>query len=157
MEEELTTWSPAGFQFRPLQATDYAKGYPQLLAALTEVGELSEATFQTTLQRISSQPDTYVILVLEETETGALAASGTLLLEQKFVHNARKVGHIEDIVVSPAFERRGLGRKLIETLHRIAKGKGCYKVILDCSEDVVGFYEKCGLVRKGFEMAHYFS
>jgi len=157
MAEELTAWSPAGFHLRPLQATDYAKGYPQLLAALTQVGELPEATFQSTLQRLNSQPDTYLILVLEEAETGALAATGTLLVEQKFVHSAGKVGHVEDIVVSPDFERRGLGKKLIEVLERIARGRGCYKVILDCSEDVVGFYEKCGLVRKGAFMAQYFS
>lgn len=29
---------------------------------------------------------------------------------------------------------------------------GCYKVILDCSEDNVPFYEKCGLTRKEVQM-----
>lgn len=29
---------------------------------------------------------------------------------------------------------------------------GCYKVILDCSEDNVPFYQKCGLVKKEVQM-----
>ena len=157
MEELLVTSSPAGFRLRRLQAEDYSKGYCQLLSVLTQVGEIPEPAFQATFQRVNSQPDTYIILVLEEAETGALAASGTLLIEQKFVHNTGKVGHVEDIVVSTDFQRRGLGKKMIETLLEIARAKGCYKVILDCSEEVVTFYEKCGLVRKGVLMAHYFS
>ena len=29
---------------------------------------------------------------------------------------------------------------------------GCYKVILDCSEENVPFYEKCGLTKKEVQM-----
>lgn len=29
---------------------------------------------------------------------------------------------------------------------------GCYKVILDCSEENVPFYEKCGLIKKEVQM-----
>ena len=29
---------------------------------------------------------------------------------------------------------------------------GCYKVILDCNEDNVTFYEKCGLIKKEIQM-----
>lgn len=38
----------------------------------------------------------------------------------------------------------------------MAKEIGCYKVILDCSEGNVGFYERCGLVRKEVQMVKYF-
>ena len=34
----------------------------------------------------------------------------------------------------------------------MAKQNGCYKVILDCSESNVGFYEKCGFDNKGYQM-----
>lgn len=34
----------------------------------------------------------------------------------------------------------------------LAQELGCYKVILDCSEDNVPFYEKCGLTRKEVQM-----
>ena len=34
---------------------------------------------------------------------------------------------------------------------------GCYKLILDCSESNVKFYEKCGFKRKEIQMARYFE
>jgi hypothetical protein len=42
--------------------------------------------------------------------------------------------------------------RLIEELVRVAKQQGCYKVILDCAESNVAFYEKCGLSRKEVQM-----
>lgn len=42
-------------------------------------------------------------------------------------------------------------------LIKIAHESGCYKVILDCSDDNVPFYQKCGLERKGAQMAVYFN
>jgi glucosamine-phosphate N-acetyltransferase len=33
-----------------------------------------------------------------------------------------------------------------------ARAAGCYKVILDCAEHNVAFYERAGLARKGVEM-----
>lgn len=33
-----------------------------------------------------------------------------------------------------------------------ANARGCYKVILDCSEDNIAFYQKCGLERKEVQM-----
>jgi len=45
---------------------------------------------------------------------------------------------------------------LIEAAADAAKAAGCYKVILDCSESNVAFYEKCGLTRKEVQMVRYF-
>lgn len=42
--------------------------------------------------------------------------------------------------------------RLIEALIESARGDGCYKVILDCAEGNVPFYEKAGLVRKEVQM-----
>jgi hypothetical protein len=44
------------------------------------------------------------------------------------------------------------GRRLIEALLGVAQARGCYKVILDCSEANQAFYEKCGLTRKEVQM-----
>ncbi len=35
---------------------------------------------------------------------------------------------------------------------RVCKERGCYKVILDCAEHNVAFYEKCGLTKKEVQM-----
>lgn len=41
---------------------------------------------------------------------------------------------------------------MIEALVALSRQYGCYKVILDCSEENAAFYEKCGLSRKGVQM-----
>lgn len=50
---------------------------------------------------------------------------------------------------------KGLGRHLVKKLVDISRTEGCYKVILDCAEKNVGFYEKCGFTRKEVMMALY--
>ena len=45
------------------------------------------------------------------------------------------VGHIEDIAVSKAAQGRKLGLRIIQALVGISEKVGCYKTILDCSQD----------------------
>jgi hypothetical protein len=42
--------------------------------------------------------------------------------------------------------------RLIDELTRVCRERGCYKVILDCADHNVAFYEKCGLTRKEIQM-----
>ena len=44
---------------------------------------------------------------------------------------------------------------MIQTLNKLGWVNKCYKVILDCDDSNVGFYEKCGYSRKGAQMAMY--
>ena len=81
-------------------------------------------------------------------ENGKIVGSTTLLIEQKFIHNGGRVGHIEDVVVSKEFEGRGIGIKLVTSLLKKAEEMKCYKTILDCEEKLIPFYEKIGLDRK---------
>jgi hypothetical protein len=48
-----------------------------------------------------------------------------------------------------------LGFKLIQALQRLGGLLGCYKVILDCSEDNVKFYTRCGFKQKEVQMVVY--
>jgi len=73
-----------------------------------------------------------------------IIGTGTLLVEQKVIHEMGRVGHIEDIVIDRDFRGYGLGDILIKRLTDIARINGCYKQILDCSDDVKPFYEKLG-------------
>lgn len=63
-----------------------------------------------------------------------VVACGSVIIERKFVRNAGLVGHIEDIAVSQSMQGRKLGMKIINTLVDIGLARGCYKIILDCSE-----------------------
>lgn len=58
---------------------------------------------------------------------GRIAATGTILIEHKFVHKNGIVGHIEDIAVDSSHQGKKLGIRIIEALKYIAQQTGCYK------------------------------
>ena len=146
---------PKNFKVRRLEASDFDKGYLALLSGLTTVGPVTQEAFLQALRETQQFPSTYFHFVIEEVSSGKLAAAGTLFLERKFIRGCGKVGHIEDIVVSPEFRKVGLGKALIQFLLGIGKAEHCYKVILDCEENNKPFYLKNGFVHKGLYMAHY--
>lgn len=67
------------------------------------------------------------------------------------------VGHVEDIAVAKDQQGKRLGLHIIQALDFIAEKVGCYKSILDCNTNNEGFYVKCGYLRAGLEMAHYYN
>jgi glucosamine-phosphate N-acetyltransferase len=81
---------------------------------------------------------------------------GTIIIEQKITHNLCHVGHIEDIIIDKKFLKKGYGKKLINFLISIGRDNNCYKIILNCLEDNILFYEKCGFKQKNVEMSLYF-
>ncbi|TPP58024.1 Glucosamine 6-phosphate N-acetyltransferase [Fasciola gigantica] len=127
---------------RPLNSNDY--GYLDLLIQLTKVGSVGRYDFEKTFSRMAACPETYFILVIEDKTSELIVAGATLFVEQKFIHECSKRGHIEDVVVDSAYRGNGLGRFLIEALVRIGKHIGCYKITLDCHDDKVAFYKKVG-------------
>ena len=50
---------------------------------------------------------------------------------------------------------KGLGKILIAALTALSESAGAYKTLLDCSDDNVPFYVKCGYETKGLNMAKY--
>ena len=73
-----------------------------------------------------------------------VVGAATLFIEPKFIHNGGNVGHIEDVVVDKNYQGKKIGEKIIKYLLEEAKTNGCYKTILDCSDEVKPFYEKLG-------------
>eukprot|EP01027_Heterolobosea_sp_BB2_P008311 GEZU01012338.1.p1 GENE.GEZU01012338.1~~GEZU01012338.1.p1 ORF type:complete len:114 (+),score=18.55 GEZU01012338.1:531-872(+) len=88
--------------------------------------------------------DMYNVVVIEDLALNKIIGTATLLVEMKFIRGCALVGHIEDVVVSSEYRGRNLGKRIIEQLQRIAQDRGCYKVILDCTEANSKFYEKMG-------------
>lgn len=124
------------------------------MAQLTVVGEISQESFFERFNYLKTQKDFYHPHVITD-QTGIVVAAGTLFLEKKFIRNCGTCGHIEDIVVDSAQRGKNLGKILLHALKDLAVGMGCYKVILDCEEGKVQFYEKCGFKEKGRQMAFY--
>ena len=147
---------------RELKPDDYHKSHLALLGDLTEVGKMTEDEYKRLFHNIFWD-NTTKIYVIEKTIKNCrseiisqyLVSSGTLLIEQKFIHKGGKVGHIEDIVTLKTERGYGFASKIIEQLIQTAKAQGCYKVILDCSEHNAGFYKGLGFVEKEKQMAFY--
>ncbi len=78
---------------------------------------------------------------------GRIVGSTTIMIEQKFIHDGGRVGHIEDVVVSKEHEGRGIGFKIMQAALEYARAQGCYKTILDCDDKVKPFYERLGFKR----------
>lgn len=139
--------------FRHLNFDDYDKKYFDLLSQLTICNIIEREKFNNFIKKLDN--NTHIILVCEI--NNKIVASGTLFMEQKLIRDYGKVGHIEDIVVDKEYNGHGLGKKLLEELKNYAYLKNCYKVILDCRNEVVKFYEKCGFTQKEVEMVFYFA
>ena len=97
----------------------------------------------------------YKIIVVEDIKRGKIVGAGTVLIERKFVRDLGLCGHIEDIVVDKTYRGKNLGKRVIELLKSLAQVNNCYKVILDCADYNVPFYNKCGFFVKECQMAWY--
>jgi glucosamine-phosphate N-acetyltransferase len=143
------------FIIREIQQADLQKGFFQTLSNLATLGRIRDDLEQAKkiLQEIKSYP-LYKIFVAVKNDDGEIVGSITLLIEQKFIHDGGKSGHIEDVVTRREYEGMGVGSALVSTALAFAKEKNCYKVILDCSEKNVPFYEKIGFRRNEISMRY---
>ncbi|BFZ55921.1 Glucosamine-phosphate N-acetyltransferase-like protein [Savitreella phatthalungensis] len=144
-------------RIRPLRSTDHEIGYLTVLDALVP-SALTKDVFTRQFELMKAcRPAVYYIVVVEDTRESQILATATLLVEHKFLRAGARAGHIEDVSVRSTAQGLGLGKLLITTLTAMATSDklGCYKVILDCSEANVPFYQKCGYLQGGIEMKYY--
>ena len=119
---------------------DDLDGFLLALKNLSQTGIWNIDDAKEILSRINQQNGHIYIVKLE----GKIIGTTTLLVEQKFIHEGGIVGHIEDVAVRKGYEGKGIGSLLMKRVLGEAKTLGCYKVILDCSDDNVPFYKKFG-------------
>lgn len=141
------------FLVRKITEKDFDNGFFETLSNLTIVGDIysNDELKRDVIGKVLGDQN-YIIIVAEDLESKKIIGTATLLIEQKFIHNGGKVGHIEDVATRKGFEGRGVGRKIINELIKLAREQGCYKIILDCDAKVVKFYEKLGFAKKGIMM-----
>ena len=81
-----------------------------------------------------------------------IVGTATLVVLPKISHGGAYAGLVEDVAVHPDFQGQGIGRGLVEACLKEARRLGCYKVVLACDDDVIGFYEKLGFSPRGHAM-----
>jgi GNAT superfamily N-acetyltransferase len=101
-------------------------------------------------ERIQRYPD--YRLHLAETD-GRLAGTFALLIMDNLGECGTPSGIIEDVVVEPEYQRRGVGRAMMQHALAICRQKGCYKLMLSSNLARSGahaFYESLGFEKHGF-------
>ena len=132
--------------FKFLIKHDYSK-YMILINEFRE-SHLSKEEFNLLYDKIFMNGEIWVV----KDDDGNIIGTATILFEQKFIHNGAIVAHIEDVIIKSNVTSKGYGTKLINHLLSRTREKKCYKTILNCSSNVVKFYEKCGFSQKNFQM-----
>jgi len=139
--------------FREFCKNDWNKGYFDLLKQLSTSPQMGEDEFKNILDIINKSATIYIF---EDTSTSKIVGTATLMIEQKFIRGGGKVGHLEDVVIDKNYRGINLGIKIIEKIVNLAREKGCYKIIGNCDEKLLVFYEKNGFSKKGVQIVIYF-
>ncbi|MFB5611334.1 MAG: GNAT family N-acetyltransferase [Nitrosopumilaceae archaeon] len=136
-------------KIREIEKRDLENGFLESLDSLKRASDLDAKKAEKVFENIkSNQHHKIFVAIIDEKVVG----STTLFIEPKFIHQGGLVGHIEDVVVTKEFQGKGIGEKLIKASLDFAKNNGCYKTILDCSDDVMPFYEKIGFKKHSNSM-----
>lgn len=130
-----------GITIREILKEDLENGFLTSLDSLRKASDISKEKAEEILNIIKKNPNHHIAVAINENK---IVGAATLLIEPKFIHNGGLVGHIEDVVVDKNHQRKKIGEQIILYLLKTAKEKGCYKTILDCSDEIKPFYEKLG-------------
>ena len=143
----------ARVRVRPLREADLHNGFLETLDALRPASDLAPQRAREVFRRLDGNPDCVVAVAVAG---GRVVGAATLLIEHKFINQAGRAGHIEDVAVAADRQGTGIGGALIRYLLARAVEAGCYKTILDCADDVVPFYERLGFRRhtNGMDFRH---
>src|SRR3954471_5414590 len=140
------------FLIRELDKADLDNGFFESLSNLSNVSGMDCLRALQLFNFIKSDPQHKIfVAVLND---GTVIGSITVLVEKKFIHNCGKAAHIEDVVTRKGHEGMGIGSALLKWALDFSASVGCYKVILDCSERNVAFYENNGFKRYGVAMRY---
>jgi len=134
-----------GLKFRPLEITDFQKGYIELLSQLTKVGVVTEDAFVKQF-KVMKTSGVHYVFVVEDMDKGLIVGNATLVVEYKITHSTCLRGRIEDLVIHRDYRGKHLGVLLVETLTILGRELGCYKTSLDCTPDMIPYYKKFGFL-----------
>jgi len=126
---------------RQLLVGDYELGLMNLMEQLTEAPPIKFEDFVKQYIKFGYNTSIYVI---EDEKNKKIVGYGAIYIDYKFYRNCKNVGHIEDIIIDKDYRGKGLSKLIINKLLESAREKDCYKIILNCKDEYVGYYQKMG-------------
>ena len=94
------------------------------------------------------QQDEKMHLLVAE-EEGRVVSTVQMAIVETLTHHVRPFAVIENVVTHPDWRNKGYASALLEEATRIARGKRCYKVMLETGSDkesTLNFYRQNGFV-----------
>jgi len=131
---------------------DYIDSFFTTLSNLTLAPKQTREKTQGIMLSMREQGSKIFIAITPDNE---IIGTMTLMVEQKMIRWGAKAGHIEDVVTREWFEGNGIGKALMNVAIEEAKNCGCYKIILDCDNELTGYYEKFWFKNDGTFMRMY--
>lgn len=126
-----------------------------LIKKLTSIEEVNEllTVFSLAFESTYDTSDEYLLSMLKNTSCVILGAvvegrivGGLIAFEMMPIHGTKEL-YIYDIAVHPEFQKKGLGKKLIEVIKEEARARGVGTIFVEAeSEDegAVAFYRAIG-------------
>jgi GNAT superfamily N-acetyltransferase len=93
----------------------------------------------------------YKIFLAEQDKQ--IVGTFALLIMDNLGHLGKPSGLVEDVAVSPAFHRQGIGRAMMHFAMEKCRERGCYKMALSSNlvrTEAHAFYESLGFIRHGY-------
>lgn len=144
-----------GITIRGVRVSDGDNGLWEVYAQLTTAPPLSTEILGKLIAELDGDAKRELVVAIDDV-SGKVIGTSSLILERKLLRGGALCAHIEDVVVCSSARGRGVGKRLVKHLVEVARERHSYKVILDCSQDNVPFYERCGFAKKELQMALYF-
>ena len=145
------------FLLSELKREDLDLGFLQTLDNLIPgTSQLDRSKAESIVKEIETNPFHRIFIVYairEDNKDGGdatvakkvVVGTTTLLVEPKFIFGGGRVGHIEDVCVRKEFQGLGIGGWLVNHATMVAESMmGCIKIVLDCSDETMPFYESLG-------------
>jgi glucosamine-phosphate N-acetyltransferase len=129
--------------------------YTSYLSLLNEFRE-TKFSKDYLIEFINNLPNNHDILLLFDNKNSNIIGTITIILEKKLINNVKLVCHIEDLIISTLYKNKGYGSKILDIIKEFAREKNCYKIILNCSDDLKKFYKKNSFENKNIQMSIYF-
>ena len=138
---------------RKLEYEDYHRGFFELLSQLTSAEKPTFEDFKNHLDLVNDRKvEQIYVAVMDDAIIGTIC----VYVEYKFIHGLNRIGHIEDFVVDEKRRRNKIGSKLMELAKNYCQEQNCYKIILDCEDKLIPYYEKFGFKKKANSMQLYY-
>lgn len=114
-----------------------------MLSHLSTVSDPGEEAWVLQFNNMRSVPSTYFTVVVVDTRTDRIIATGSIVVERKFTHGFGAIGRLEDVVVDRVQQRGHIGLCLVKVLGGISDEMGCFKITGNCLDRNMGMYTSC--------------